>query len=107
RDRNVTGVQTCALPILALSEKQIQEFLSNLYTKLADDEELAEMLSVEFMASTTPEEGEQFISDFNETLREAAEDVKEQEFPDGLTSTVWTNDDHIVKRDFNASFVDS
>jgi len=92
---------------MALSEKQIQEFLSNLYTKLADDEELAEMLSVEFMASTTPEEGEQFISDFNETLREAAEDVKEQEFPDGLTSTVWTNDDHIVKRDFNATFVDS
>src|SRR5699024_3520490 len=42
---------------MALSEKQIQEFLSNLYTKLADDEELTKMLSVELMSSTTPEEG--------------------------------------------------
>lgn len=92
---------------MALSEEQIQEFLSNLYTKLADDEELAQMLRMEFVTNSPAGGADEFISDFNETLREAAEEVHEQEFPDGLTSTVWTNENHIVKREFNATFVES
>ena len=92
---------------MALSEEQIQEFLSSLYTKIAEDEELAEMFRVELMASTSADEGEEFINDFNETLREEAEEVHNREFPEGLNSTVWTDENHIVKREFNTSFVDS
>lgn len=92
---------------MALSEEQIQEFLSSLYTKIADDEELAQMLRVEFVTNSPAAGADEFISDFNETLREAAEEVHDQEFPDGLTSAIWTNDDHIVKREFNTAFVES
>ncbi|SDK99160.1 DUF6583 family protein [Lacicoccus qingdaonensis] len=92
---------------MELSETQIQEFLSSLYTKIADDEELAEMIRMEFTMNAADMEGEKFISDFNEALREEAEEVHNREFPDGLTSTIWSDGDHIVKRELNGSFVDS
>ncbi len=92
---------------MALSEAQIQEFLSSLYTKVADDEELAEMLRMEFTMSASDIEGEEFISDFNEALREEAKEVYNRDFPDGLTSTIWSDGDHIVQREINTSFVDS
>lgn len=92
---------------MALSEAEIQEFLSSFYTKVADDEKLDEILRMEFTMSATDIEGEEFVSDFNESLREEAEEVHNRGFPDGLTSTIWSDGDHIVKREFTTSFVDS
>lgn len=91
-----------------LSEEELQTFLSDLFNKMADDEELMDMLRAQFTASSfgMPEdEAEQMASDVNESLRNAAEEVQNTEFPDGLSSVIWLDGDDIVQRNFDVTAV--
>lgn len=93
---------------MTLSEEQIHTFLRDLFNKMAEDEEIASIIETQMMAASfgNPEapSAEETASEFNSSLKEAAENVENVGFPDGLTSVVWTDgDDNIVQRDFDMS----
>lgn len=93
---------------MTLSEEEIQTFLSDLFNKMAEDEELLDIIEAQVMASNIgmPEsEVEQAASDVNESLSTAAEEVQNVEFPDGLSSVIWVDGDDIVQREFDLSAV--
>src|SRR5699024_4958233 len=74
----------------------------------SDLEEIASIIETQMMAASfgNPEapSAEETASEFNSSLKEAAENVENVGFPDGLTSVVWTDgDDNIVQRDFDMS----
>lgn len=93
---------------MTLTEEQIHTFLRDLFNKMADDEEIANIVQTQMMAASfgNPEaaSAEETVSDFNNSLKEAAENVKDIGFPDGLTSVIWTDgDDNIIQRDLDTA----
>ena len=93
---------------MTLTEEQIHTFLRDLFNKMAEDEELANIIETQIMAANlgNPEapSAEDTATELNNSLKEAAENIKDVGFPDGLTSVVWTDgDDNIVQRDFDTS----
>lgn len=61
---------------MALSEAQIQEFLSSLYTKMAEDEELAQMLRMEFTVNSPDMDGDRIVQrELNTSFTDAVETV--------------------------------
>lgn len=93
---------------MTLTEEQIHTFLRDLFNKMAEDEELANIIETQMMAANlgNPEvpSAEDTAAEFNDSLKEAAENVEDVGFPEGLTSVVWTDgDDNIIQRDFDTS----
>lgn len=93
---------------MTLTEEQIHTFLRDLFNKMAEDEELANIIETQMMAANlgNPEapSAEDTATELNNSLKEAAENIEDVGFPDGLTSVVWTDgDDNIVQRDFDTS----
>lgn len=93
---------------MTLTEEQIHTFLRDLLNKMADDEEIAGIIETQMMAASfgNPDAptGEETASEFNSSLKEAAENVENIGFPDGLTSIVWIDgDDNIVQRDLDTA----
>lgn len=94
---------------MTLSEEELQTFLSDLLNKMAEDEEISKVVETQALSSSfispESEDVEDLVTDFNDSLKEAAENVQSTEFPDGLTSVVWKDGDHIVQRDLDTSIV--
>lgn len=93
---------------MTLTEEQIHTFLKDLFNKMAEDEELANIIETQMMAANlgNPEapSAENAATEFNNSLKEAAENIEDVGFPEGLTSVVWTDgDDNIIQRDFDTS----
>jgi hypothetical protein len=93
---------------MTLTEEQIHTFLRDLFNKMAEDEELANIIETQMMAANfgNPEapSAEDTASEFNDSLKEAAENIEDVGFPDGLTSIVWTDgDDNIIQRDLDTA----
>ncbi|CEA02040.1 hypothetical protein BN1048_01579 [Jeotgalicoccus saudimassiliensis] len=93
---------------MTLTEEQIHTFLRDLFNKMAEDEELANIIETQMMAANVgnPEAptGEEAATEFNDSLKEAAENVEDLGFPDGLTSIIWTDgDDNIIQRDMDTA----
>lgn len=93
---------------MTLTEEQIHTFLRDLFNKMAEDEELANLIETQMMAANigNPEApiGEEASAEFNGSLKEAADNVEDVGFPDGLISVIWTDgDDNIIKRDLDTS----
>ena len=93
---------------MTLTEEQIHTFLRDLFNKMAEDEELANLIETQMMASNLGKpglpSGEEAATEFNDSLKEAAENVEDIGFPDGLTSVIWTDgDDNIIQRDMDTS----
>ena len=93
---------------MILTEEQIHTFLKDLFNKMAEDEELANIIETQMMAANlgnpaAPSAGDT-AAEFNNSLKEAAENIEDVGFPEGLTSVVWTDgDDNIIQRDFDTS----
>ena len=93
---------------MTLTEEQIHTFLKDLFNKMAEDEELANIIETQMMAANlgnpaAPSAGDT-AAEFNNSLKEAAENIEDVGFPEGLTSVVWTDgDDNIIQRDFDTS----
>ena len=93
---------------MILTEEQIHTFLRDLFNKMAEDEELANIIETQMMAANlgnpaAPSAGDT-AAEFNNSLKEAAENIEDVGFPEGLTSVVWTDgDDNIIQRDFDTS----
>ncbi|WP_194287318.1 DUF6583 family protein, partial [Gracilibacillus oryzae] len=87
-----------------LSEEQIQTLLKNLFSKMAEDEKLKEIIvsQITYTNFVSPAVVEEEIATFKEDyvtgLEEAAKEIENVKFPDGFTSTIWVKDDIIVKR---------
>lgn len=93
-----------------LSEEQIHTFISDLFNKMADDEELINMIQAQVTASSIgmpQDEADQIGSNVSDSLRTAAEDVQNVGFPDGLSSVIWLDGDDIVQRDLNVTTVNN
>lgn len=93
---------------MTLTEEQIHTFLKDLFNKMAEDEELANIIETQMMAANlgNPEapSAENAATEFNNSLKEAADNIEDVGFPEGLTSVVWTDgDDNIIQRDFDTS----
>lgn len=93
---------------MTLTEEQIHTFLRDLFNKMTEDEELANLIEKQMMAANigNPEApaGGEASEEFNNSLKEAADNVEDIGFPDGLTSVIWTDgDDNIIKRDLDTS----
>lgn len=93
---------------MTLTEEQIHTFLRDLFNKMADDKEITNLVQAQMMAASFGNPGapsaEETASDFNDSLKEAAENVEDVGFPDGLTSVIWTDgDDNIIQRDLDTA----
>lgn len=93
---------------MTLTEEQIHTFLRDLFNKMAEDEELANIIETQMMAANLGNaedpSGEKAATELNDSLKEAAENIEDIGFPEGLTSVVWTDgDDNIVQRDLDTS----
>ncbi|HBV22744.1 MAG TPA: hypothetical protein DEB42_02975 [Jeotgalicoccus sp.] len=93
---------------MILTEEQIHTFLRDLFNKMAEDEELANIIETQMMAANlgnpAAPSAEDTAAEFNNSLKEAAENIEDVGFPEGLTSVVWTDgDDNIIQRDFDTS----
>ncbi|SHG34523.1 flagellar basal body-associated FliL family protein [Ornithinibacillus halophilus] len=96
-----------------LTEEEVQDLLSNLFTKMSEDDRLKEIIKEQFanqtfgaltmpsMSSMIEEEANQLADDFTAAMEEASDAINDISIPEGLTSTIWVNkDDVIVKRNF-------
>ncbi|WP_284139786.1 MULTISPECIES: DUF6583 family protein [unclassified Virgibacillus] len=99
---------------LNLSEKEVKELLSTIFTKMANDKKLKEMIKEQYQIqqfgagisipnTLTPaieKEADAFVNEFEKATKEADKELKDFQIPNGLTSTIWTKDELIVKRSF-------
>ncbi|MDL4842090.1 DUF6583 family protein [Aquibacillus rhizosphaerae] len=105
---DVDGEQVEATKLsLQLSEQQLKDIIEKVLTALENDERLKEYLKEQMaldpaIAGTyTSEDMAQLINDFDTGIAEAKKELKDLQIPNGLTATVWTENDLIVKRDFS------
>lgn len=100
-----------------LTEEQLKNLMSTVLEKMESDKKLKELISEQVAvqqfgasftaASMTPDmqdEMSQLISSFETAIKDARKGLDELQIPDGLQSTIWVNDDLIVKRDFSVKF---
>lgn len=93
-----------------LTEDQVKAILKDLFTKMADDEHLKEIIVQYAQAQGTGPVvlGENanldipnFEEEYDNVMTEAINGLDNFIIPNGLTSTIWVNKDIIVKRDFS------
>ncbi|WP_164216837.1 DUF6583 family protein [Virgibacillus sp. YIM 98842] len=91
---------------LHLKEDEIKNIFSQILAKMQEDERLKEILrdhfnSQLFAADPMMEQQiDMIMEEFNSGLADAEADVEELYIPDGLTSTLWLENDLVKKRDF-------
>src|SRR5699024_219071 len=95
-----------------LTETTVKDILQATFKKMQQDDRLKEIIQSQFEseqfglpADVNPEIENEFtalMDDFDTALNEAQEGVKDLQIPDGVTSTIWTQDNLIVKREFSA-----
>lgn len=96
---------------LDLSEEETKDIIVSIMEKAQDDEKLQNILKKQMEIELFGIDPEAMDVDFNEDIDElfgdqlddAIEEVKDSHIPDGLTSTIWTKNDLIVKRDLSLS----
>lgn len=93
---------------MKLSEEQVKTLLVDLFKKAREDEKLKALLKEQIAFSTmTDDVSDQqltdLISDFEESLDEAVDEVNGWHIPNGLESTIWHKSNSIVKREFAMS----
>ncbi|UFU00057.1 hypothetical protein KO561_03570 [Radiobacillus kanasensis] len=89
---------------LSLTEKQVKDIMDKVLAEAEKDEKLKEMLKnqASLNPSLNPNAAQltQMLEDFESGIADAREELKDLQIPDGLTSTLWVEEDIIVKRDF-------
>lgn len=90
---------------MTLSEEEMHTFLRELLTKMSEDERLIELIEAQMtQANMSMPAGEEIETDPSQQLKDAAENVEDIGFPNGMTSVIWTDDeDNIVQRDLDVS----
>ncbi|WP_079708985.1 DUF6583 family protein [Paraliobacillus ryukyuensis] len=87
-----------------LSEKQLKGIIEKVITTAQNDDVLKEYIeeqaSLEQFAYNASEV-DQLLTDFDTALTEMKDGLSDFQIPNGLTSTLWTKDNLIVKRDMS------
>ncbi|GAB3064945.1 hypothetical protein [Virgibacillus ainsalahensis] len=89
-----------------LTEEQLKELLTTVFEKMQQDDRIKELMREQFAVQSMGVPGgmdaeiDQFISEYETAMGEAVEGLQDFQIPDGLTSTIWVNDDLIAQRDF-------
>ncbi|WP_085991736.1 DUF6583 family protein [Oceanobacillus senegalensis] len=91
---------------LHLNEQQVRDLLTTIFEKLENDDRLKEILRTQLTASqignpTLDDDVDQILSDFEDGLGQAKEEIQDFHIPNGFTSTIWVHNDMIAKRDMN------
>ncbi|MRH41375.1 hypothetical protein GH741_01650 [Aquibacillus halophilus] len=85
---------------LDLSEEQLKNIIEKVLTTAETDEKLKEIIQQQSSFSYPSDDVSQMLEDFDAGIAEAKKALNEAKIPNGLTSTLWVNDDLVVKRDF-------
>ncbi|MFD2654915.1 DUF6583 family protein [Gracilibacillus thailandensis] len=91
----------------SLSEEETKSLLKNVFDKMAEDEKLREIIidQASYMSFAEMELAEDDIANFEEefvtAMEEASANVDDLTLPDGFNSTIWVDDDIIVKRELS------
>lgn len=93
---------------LHLSEKEVKDILATTFEKMQKDDRLKEIILKQFemqqfgmSANLMQDEFDDFTAELDTALEKAQDGLDDFQIPDGLTSTIWTKDKFIVKRDFS------
>ncbi|WP_404453443.1 hypothetical protein LG329_03570 [Virgibacillus necropolis] len=97
-----------------LTEKQVKDLLTSTMEKMKDDKRLKEIIreqiaiqslgagvSTSNIAPALESDIDGMMEEFDASLDTAIKELESFQIPDGFTSTIWVNDDLIVKRDFS------
>lgn len=96
--------------VFQLSEEKLKETLALVFDKLAKDEKVKEIIKEQFTnqlfgladeSMINSQEIDKFLTDFEQGMLTAKNEVEDLSIPNGLTSTIWVDNKLIVKRDFS------
>ena len=92
---------------MTLTEEQMHDFLKGLFNKMAEDEKLVNLVNAQLLsANFGMPAGQEEDLEASKMFKQAASEVEDLEFPNGLSSVVWQDGEgNIVKRDFDVSVV--
>lgn len=100
-----------------LSQKEVKEVLYKLFDKAEKDKKLKsiikEQLEVQQFSSIisepsvggTNQEADNFVKEFENSMNEAKTNIKDAEIPNGVTSTIWIDNNLVVKREFGIQVI--
>jgi len=91
-----------------LTEEEVKDILSSIVNKMSNDDRVKEKLDDLYnlfdigdsIDPTGDYDVEDFIGEFEDGLDEVIDEINELSIPDGLTSTIWTNKNLILQREF-------
>lgn len=99
---DVNGSSTSTEKItLHLDEDSLKDLLSKIFDKLQTEEKIKEIIQNQFISVfLTEAEIDEAVDEFQTGLAQVKTGIQELHIPDGLTSTLWIDNDLIVQRDF-------
>src|SRR5699024_7122833 len=92
-----------------LSEDEVKDILKAIFEKMQKDDRLKEIMQeqIQMQQFGMPADAsldmnfDEMMNDFDDALKEAQDGLKDFKIPDGITSTIWTTDKLIVKRELS------
>jgi len=92
-----------------LYEDEVKDILKAIFEKMQKDDRLKEIMQeqIQMQQFRMPADAsldmnfDEMMNDFDDALKEAQDGLKDFKIPDGITSTIWTKDKLIVKREFS------
>ncbi|SFD59612.1 hypothetical protein SAMN05216238_102342 [Lentibacillus persicus] len=100
---------------LNLSEQQLKALITTVLEKMKNDDDLKEIIEEQirmqqygvFASDSLPNDMENDVTaamdDFDQSIDDAISGLEDYQIPEGLTSTIWVQDNLIVKREFSTS----
>lgn len=91
---------------LTLTDEEVKALITNLLNKIQDDEKLIKFFmkpgKVALVEQSKEEYEQKFINDWKKVIGEIIEGLKEENYGDGLVSTIYVNSDNfIIARDIS------
>src|SRR5690625_7996102 len=87
-----------------LTEEEVQSILTKVLDKLETDDRVKEMLESQYNTLAIQEQeektSEEMLTNFENDVSRAKDSVSDLKLSEGLTSTIWTQDNVVVSREF-------
>jgi len=108
-DVSVAGETIKAEKLTAhITEDNVKDLLSEFFTEIQNDDRFKDIVK-DYMKNSFIDEYEidELLSEFDEGLEEAKDELDNINLPDGIKSTIWVKNDLIVQREFTFTAMDS
>src|SRR5690625_5734967 len=86
------------------SEEEVKDSLAANFEKIQEDDRLKEIIKEQYeiqQFGMPDTDFDNMMKEFDTALEDAQDEIKDLQIPDGITSTIWTKDKLIVKREFS------